>query len=78
MDTVVDRHWSEEGSDVIPIREISISGKKLHIIQNGIRGAVIFWGMYPHKENEVEHLWESLMELVPERNFLLVAFQVED
>ncbi len=63
---------------MIPIRELSITGKQLHIIQNGTGGPVIFWGMYPHKENEVEHLWESLMELVPERNFLLVAFQVED
>ncbi len=32
----------------------------------------------PHQPNEVEHLWESLLELVPEQNFLLVAFQVED
>ena len=34
--------------------------------------------MYPHQQNEVEYLWESLLELVPEQNFLLVAFQVEN
>lgn len=52
--------------------------KQLHIMQNGAGGPVIFWGMYPHQANEVEHLWDSLMELVPDQNFLLVAFQVED
>lgn len=47
-------------------------------MQNGTGGPIIFWGMYPHQENEVEHLWESLMEVVPEQDFLLIAFQVED
>lgn len=60
------------------IQEISITGKQLHIMQNGTGGPIIFWGMYPHQENEVEHLWESLMEIVPEQDFLLIAFQVED
>ena len=41
-------------------------------------GPVIFWGMYPHQEHEVEHLWEELLEIVSEKDFLLVAFQVED
>lgn len=60
------------------IQDITINGIKLHLAQNGIGGPVIFWGMYPHQQNEVEHLWESLLELVPEQNFLLVAFQVEN
>ena len=60
------------------IQDMSINGIKLHLAQNGTGGPVIFWGMYPHQQNEVEHLWESLLELVPEQNFLLVAFQVED
>lgn len=59
-------------------QELSINGIKLHLAQNGTGGPIIFWGMYPHQPNEVEHLWESLLELVPEQNFLLVAFQVED
>ena len=60
------------------IQDMSINGIKLHLAQNGTGGPVIFWGMYPHQQNEVEHLWKSLLELVPEQNFLLVAFQVED
>ena len=59
------------------IQNMSINGVQLHLAQNGTGGPVIFWGMYPHQPNEVEHLWESLLELVPEQNFLLVAFQVE-
>ena len=53
------------------IQDMSINGIKLHLAQNGTGGPVIFWGMYPHQPNEVEHLWESLLELVPEQNFLL-------
>lgn len=60
------------------IKKTSISGTQLHIIQNGKTGPIIFWGMYPHQKNEVEHLWTILMEVMPEQNFLLVAFQVED
>lgn len=46
------------------IQDMSINGIKLHLAQNGTGGPVIFWGMYPHQQNEVEHLWESLLELV--------------
>ena len=63
---------------VIPINERLLSGRKLYISQNGTGGPVIFWGMYPHRGNEVEHLRESLMEIAPGQNFMLVAFQVED
>lgn len=51
------------------IQDMSINGIKLQVFQNGTGGPVIFWGMYPHQPNEVEHLWESLLELVPEQNF---------
>ena len=68
----------KSGGIVGIIQDITINGSKLHLAQNGTGGPVIFWGMYPHQQNEVEHLWESLLELVPEQNFLLVAFQVED
>ena len=62
----------------INVTETIVAGIQLHIVQNGLRGSVIFGGMYPHQEGEVEHFWEALLELVPEQNFLLVAFQVED
>ena len=44
------------------IQDMSINGVQLHLAQNGTGGPVIFWGMYPHQQNEVEHLWESLLE----------------
>ena len=62
----------------INVTETIVADIQLHIVQNGSGGPVIFWGMYPHQGGEVEHFWEALMELVPEQNFLLVAFQVED
>lgn len=69
----------EKGGGIVGIiQDITINGIKLHLAQNGTGGPIIFWGMYPHQGNEVEHLWESLLECVSEQNFLLVAFQVED
>lgn len=62
----------------INVTETIVADIQLHIVQNGSGGPVIFWGMYPHQGGEVEHFLEALMELVPEQNFLLVAFQVED
>lgn len=62
----------------INVTETIVADIKLHIVQNGSGGPVIFWGMYPHQGGEVEHFWEALLELVPEQKFLLVAFQVED
>ena len=62
----------------INVTETIVADIQLHIVQNGSGGPVIFWGMYPHQGGEVEHFWEALLELVPEQNFLLVAFQVED
>ena len=60
------------------IQDMSINGIKLHLAQNGTGGPVIVRGKNPHQQNEVEHLWKSLLELVPEQKFLLVAFQVEE
>ena len=62
----------------IEMTETFVDGMQLHIAEHGHGGPVIFWGMYPHQEHEVEHLWEELLEIVSENDFLLVAFQVED
>ncbi len=53
----------KSGGIVGIIQDITINGSKLHLAQNGTGGPVIFWGMYPHQPNEVEHLWESLWNL---------------
>lgn len=75
---MIHKYCSRQVKMVIPINERLLSGRKLYISQNGTGGPVIFWGMYPHRGNEVEHLRESLMEIAPGQNFMLVAFQVED
>ena len=59
----------KSGGSAGMIQDMSINGIKLHLAQNGTGGPVIFWGMYPHQQNEVEHLWESLLEFVPEQHF---------
>ena len=50
----------------INVTETIVAGIRLHIVQNGMRVSVIFGGVYPHQEGEVEHFWEALLELVPE------------
>lgn len=62
----------------VNIIEESIDGVQVHIAQHGSGGPVIFWGMYPHQDLEVEHMWESLVKLVPEQEYMLVAFQAGD
>ena len=46
--------------------------------QNGVKGPIILWGMYPHQGNEITHMWNCLMDIVKEKDFALYAFQVED
>lgn len=77
---IISTELTQEKNTVIAgsIWNLSINGTQLHLVQNGTGGPVIFWGMYPHQGNEVEHLWESLLELISEQNFLLAAFQVDD
>lgn len=60
------------------MQEIQIKNKRCYIKQNGIRGPIILWGMYPHQGNEVSHMWDCLMDVVGDQDFLLCAFQVED
>ena len=43
----------------INVTETIVAGIQLHIVQNGLRGSVIFLVMYPHQEGEVEHFWEA-------------------
>ena len=34
--------------------------------------------MYPHRGNEIAHMWDCLMETVNDQDFLFCAFQVID
>ena len=51
---------------------------QLHIYEYGSGGPVILWGMFPHREDELAHTVECVEELVGDKSFLLVAYQVED
>lgn len=60
------------------MQQIKMKNKTCYIKQNGINGPIILWGMYPHQGNEIAHMWDCLMDVVKEKDFLLCAFQVED
>ena len=60
------------------MQKLQIKHKTCYIDQNGSDGPIILWGMYPHRGNEIAHMWECLMETVNDQDFLLCAFQVED
>ena len=60
------------------MQKLQIKHKTCYIDQNGSDGPIILWGMYPHRGNEIAHMWDCLMETVNDQDFLLCAFQVED
>lgn len=58
--------------------ERNIGGKRVFLKQKGTAGPVIYWGTFLHRENEIEHLIESLEEYIPKSDYILVAFLAED
>ena len=59
-------------------KKLQIRQKTCYIEQNGSGGPIILWGMYPHRGNEIAHMWDCLMETVNNQDFLFCAFQVKD
>ncbi len=57
---------------------IQISGRACRILRRGNGGPVFFWAFFPHEGNEAENLQKALEELLPEGNYAIAAFQVED
>lgn len=57
---------------------ITLSGVQCCIRENGSGGLVIFWGTGHFCENEMEQIWDALMKLVPQENFILAAFESND
>ena len=51
---------------------------QLHTLISSENGPIIFWVMYPHRGDELEHTADSIRELVGEEQFTLVAIQVDD
>lgn len=51
---------------------------RFEVRENGTGGPIVFWGTSQHQENEVPRLWDCLMEVVPDSDFLLAVFQAED
>ena len=44
------------------MQKLQIRQKTCYIEQNGSGGPIILWGMYPHRGNEIAHMWDCLME----------------
>ena len=57
------------------MQKLQIKHKTCYIDQNGSDGPIILWGMYPHRGNEIAHMWECLMETVMIRIFFYVHFR---
>ena len=49
-----------------------------HTVAESTSGPVILWGMYPFREDEMEHMKKSLSECVGDVPYTLIAFQVKD
>lgn len=49
-----------------------------HTVAESTSGPVILWGMYPFREDEMEHMKKSLSECVGDVPYTLIAFQVSD
>ena len=61
------------------MQKLQIRQKTCYIEQNGSGGPIILWGMYPHRGNEIAHMWDCLMETVNDaRYFFSVSFKVKD
>ena len=57
------------------MQKLQIKQKACYIEQNGSGGPIILWGMYPHRGNEIAHMWDCLMETVNDQDFLFCSFQ---
>ena len=49
-----------------------------HTYDYGTGGPIIIWGMFPHRENELDNSIEAIRQYVGKTAYTLVAFQVED
>lgn len=60
------------------VEEFKLTDKRVSIRENQKNGPVFLWGMYPHREDEEEHMWNCLMEVVSDQGFVLVTYEVDD
>lgn len=51
--------------------------KVYNLVENQT-GPIILWGMYPHRKDELEKTKKSIIELVGEKFYMLIAFEVSD
>ena len=59
------------------MQKLQIKQKACYIEQNGSGGPIILWGMYPHRGNEIAHMWDCLMEIRPAELYLRKAQLLE-
>ena len=51
---------------------------QIHTLISSENGPIILWVMYPHRGDELERTADSIRELVDEKQFSLIAIQVDD
>lgn len=51
---------------------------EIHTVTESTSGAIILWGMYPFREDEIQHNRQILSECVGDVPYTLIAFQVSD
>lgn len=51
---------------------------KTYTYDYGTEGPVILWGMFLHRENELENSVKTIRQYVGDKSYILMAFQVED
>ena len=60
------------------MQKLQIKQKACYIEQNGSGGPIILWGMYPHRGNEIAHMWDCLMETVNDLGFSFLCISGKD
>lgn len=51
---------------------------KVHVLIKNKTGPIILWGMYPHRENELEKTKAAIVEKIGKSSYTLIAFEVLD
>lgn len=51
---------------------------KIHTLRTSSTGPVILWGMYPHRDQELEKTVQSISDLAGTGRYTLIAFEVSD
>ena len=60
------------------MKQETIAGKTMYFCTSETGGPLILFAMYPGAPQEFDHLWECLLNSIPENNFVLMGFEGTD